>query len=60
MTVKMDALSVPHAACPAFGSPIRLEAGRAEEEEVMAVDMEVMSDSSPLREEEKKQGKAKE
>ena len=27
LTVKMGALSVPRAACPAFGSPIRLEAG---------------------------------
>ena len=60
LTVKTDALSVPRAASPAFGSPIRLEAGRAEEEEEMAVDMEVITDSSPLPEKEKKRGKAKE
>lgn len=60
LTVKTDALSVPRAASPAFGSPIRLEAGRAEEEEEMAVDMEVTTDSSPPPEREKKRGKAKE
>jgi hypothetical protein len=33
LTVNTETLSVPRSGSPAFGSPIRLEAGRAEEEE---------------------------
>ncbi|TFK35465.1 hypothetical protein BDQ12DRAFT_688188 [Crucibulum laeve] len=36
LSVNTDSLSVPRPASPAFGSPIRLEAGRAEEEEEIA------------------------
>ncbi|KAF9009695.1 hypothetical protein BDQ17DRAFT_1323225 [Cyathus striatus] len=42
LTVNTEALSVPRPASPAFGSPIRLQAGRAEEEEERAVAREVM------------------
>jgi hypothetical protein len=36
LTVSTEKLSVPRSGSPAFGSPIRLEAGRAEEEEEFA------------------------
>jgi len=36
LSVNTEALSVPRSASPAFGSPIRLEAGRAEEAEEFA------------------------
>ncbi|KAF9528270.1 hypothetical protein CPB83DRAFT_894534 [Crepidotus variabilis] len=36
LTVNTDSLSVPRSGSPAFGSPIRLEAGLAEEHEEMA------------------------
>lgn len=36
LTINTNILSVPRAPSPAFGSPIRLEAGRAEEEEELA------------------------
>jgi hypothetical protein len=64
----MEALSVPRSGSPAFGSPIRLEAGRAEEAEEFAfthgelevdiVDQE--NDSETLLKKEKRKGKAKE
>jgi len=64
----MDALSVPRSGSPAFGSPIRLEAGRAEEAEEFAfthgelevdiVDQE--NDSEAILKKEKRKGKAKE
>ena len=64
----MDALSVPRSGSPAFGSPIRLEAGRAEEAEEFAfthgelevdiVDQE--NDSERVLKKEKRKGKAKE
>jgi hypothetical protein len=64
----MEALSVPRSGSPAFGSPIRLEAGRAEEAEEFAfthgelevdiVDQE--NESETLLKKEKRRGKAKE
>ena len=68
LELNMDALSVPRSGSPAFGSPIRLEAGRAEEAEEFAfthgelevdiVDQE--NDSERVLKKEKRKGKAKE
>ncbi|KAF8162655.1 hypothetical protein B0H34DRAFT_794454 [Crassisporium funariophilum] len=71
LTVNTDNLSVPRSGSPAFGSPIRLAAGRAEEEEeyaavnggvfgVESVDqkVEIEIDVSPKKE--KRKGKSKE
>lgn len=68
LELNMDALSVPRSGSPAFGSPIRLEAGRAEEAEEFAfthgelevdiVDQE--NDSEAILKKEKRKGKAKE
>jgi len=64
----MEALSVPRSGSPAFGSPIRLEAGRAEEAEEFAfthgglevgiVDQE--NESERILKKEKQKGKARE
>lgn len=59
-----DPLSAPRASSPAFGSPVRLQAGRAELEEEMAVingDQEVEADvEAPLERKRSRKGKARE
>ena len=67
MTVSTETLSVPRSGSPAFGSPIRLEAGRAEEEEEFAavhgtLEVEVLQPSvdEPVAKKEKRKAKAKE
>ena len=67
MTVNTETLSVPRSGSPAFGSPIRLEAGRAEEEEERAavrgtLEVEVLEagvDETVVKKE-KRKAKAKE
>lgn len=67
MTVNTESLSVPRSGSPAFGSPIRLEAGRAEEEEELAavrgtLEVEVLKagvDETVVKKE-KRKAKAKE
>ena len=67
LTVKTETLSVPRSGSPAFGSPVRLEAGRAEEEEEFAavhgtLEVEVLQpgvDETVVKKE-KRKAKAKE
>jgi hypothetical protein len=65
--VNTESLAVPRAASPAFGSPIRREAGLAEEEEEIAavigqlqIDMNVDLDILPKKERRKSKGKERE
>ncbi|KAG6872690.1 hypothetical protein C0995_007572 [Termitomyces sp. Mi166 len=68
LSVNAEALSVPRAPSPAFGSPIRRAAGLAEEEEEMAavnyqlVDLEedVNSESKPPPKKERRKSRGKE
>lgn len=67
LTVNTELLSVPRSGSPAFGSPIRLEAGRAEEEEEFAavhgtLEVEVLQPciDETIVKKEKRKAKAKE
>lgn len=68
LTVNTEALSVPRSGSPAFGSPIRLQAGRAEEEEEMAavagqLEVEIVEqepDAEVVIKKEKRKGKSRE
>lgn len=67
LTVNTESLSVPRSGSPAFGSPIRLEAGRAEEEEELAAVHGMLEVEIPepdvgetIVKKEKRKGKAKE
>ncbi|KAF9481288.1 hypothetical protein BDN70DRAFT_893413 [Pholiota conissans] len=67
LEIDTEALSVPRSASPAFGSPIRLEAGRAEEaEEYAAVRGEIeviiidQDEEDTMLRKEKRKGKSKE
>ncbi|PPQ99171.1 hypothetical protein CVT24_009262 [Panaeolus cyanescens] len=67
LTVNTEALSVPRSGSPAFGSPIRLQAGRAEEaEEIAAVngefDVEMIEQEAEadVGRKEKRKGKTRE
>lgn len=62
LEINTEALSVPRSASPAFGSPIRLEAGRAEQaEEYAAMHGEIVfEDGEALLKKEKRKGKSKE
>lgn len=68
LEINTEALSVPRSASPAFGSPIRLEAGRAEEaEEYAAIHGEIgvviidqNEDNDVIFKKERRKGKSKE
>ncbi|PPQ91943.1 hypothetical protein CVT25_000986 [Psilocybe cyanescens] len=65
LSVNTEALSVPRSGSPAFGSPIRLEAGRAEEAEEFAavhgeLEVTITTAGDVLAKREKRKGKAKE
>ncbi|KAF8061815.1 hypothetical protein FPV67DRAFT_297670 [Lyophyllum atratum] len=72
LSVNTDSLSVPRAPSPAFGSPIRREAGLAEEEEEMAAvtgqlqvvdveeDVDIEAKPPPRKERRKSRGKDRE
>ena len=68
LEINTEALSVPRSASPAFGSPIRLEAGRAEEaEEYAAIHGEIgvviidqNEDNDAIFKKEKRKGKSRE
>jgi hypothetical protein len=65
LEINTEALSAPRSASPAFGSPIRLEAGRAEEAEEYAavhgeIEVVIMDEEDMFSKKEKRKGKSKE